>query len=219
MHAKDYLAVCFADLELVPSIYHRWHTGMHIALGGDSHQLLDNDQLNMDLFHLVYHQALTILRHLFDSDDELYLAANLYKGKRGRIKKTNLFRPFIRRKKLLYQIRAHTLPYPFEDESLFEYQQFSLKCRPADIRIPALLKAACNKDFPPLKPRFKAHAGYPDIFFINKSKDIIFFIYDDRGCEVVAKEPAALESLSSRLSGYTYDIKTRDEQLPVHLNR
>lgn len=170
MHAKDYPAVCFADLELVPSIYHRWHTGMHIALGGDSHQLLDNDQLNMDLFHLVYHQALTIFRHLFDSDDELYLAANLYKGKRGRIKKTNLFRPFIRRKKLLYRIQAHTLPYPFEDESLFEYQQFSLKCRPADIRIPALLKAACNEDFLPLNRDSKRMPATPTSFLSTKAR-------------------------------------------------
>ncbi|MFJ6414710.1 DUF3885 domain-containing protein [Terribacillus saccharophilus] len=78
------------------------------------------------------------------------------------------------------------------------------------IRISSLLKAACNEDFPPLKPRFKEYDGYPDIFFINKSKDIIFFIYDDRGCEIIAKEPAALDMLSSQLSNYTYDKKTGD---------
>lgn len=86
----------------------------------------------------------------------------------------------------------------------------SLQCESADIRISSLLKAACNEDFPPLKPRFKEYDGYPDIFFINKSKDIIFFIYDDRGYEIIAKEPAALDMSTSQLSNYTYDKKTGD---------
>ncbi|SDD62255.1 hypothetical protein SAMN05421663_11545 [Terribacillus halophilus] len=35
MHVKDYLVSRFPDLELVPSIYGNWHTGIHMELGGD----------------------------------------------------------------------------------------------------------------------------------------------------------------------------------------
>ena len=212
MHVKDYLVSRFPNLELVPSIYDQWHTGIHIELGGDIYQLLDDNQLNMDRFHLVYHQTLTIFNRLFDADDELYLVANLYKMKNTMIKKTRTIKPYVKKKDLLYQIQAQTLPYPFEveedDDNLFEYQQLSLCCKSADIRIPAILQAACNEDFPPLKPRFKSYVSYPDIFFVNKSKDIIFFVYDDRGCEVIAKKQAALDILSSQLAAYRYDEKT-----------
>ena len=51
------------------------------------------------------------------------------------------------------------------------------------------IKAVCHEDFT-LKPKLgsKSYAYYPDVFFINATKNIIFFIYDDRGCEVVAKK-------------------------------
>ena len=29
--------------------------------------------------------------------------------------------------------------------------------------------------------------SYPDVFLINATKDIVMFMYDDRGCEVIAK--------------------------------
>ena len=29
--------------------------------------------------------------------------------------------------------------------------------------------------------------SYPDVFLINAKKDIVMFMYDDRGCEVIAK--------------------------------
>lgn len=34
-----------------------------------------------------------------------------------------------------------------------------------------------------------------DVFFINKTKDIIMFIYDDRGCEVIAKNKETIRYL------------------------
>lgn len=58
-----------------------------------------------------------------------------------------------------------------------------------------LLKAACNEDFP-LKPKFgEDFIHYPDVFFVNTTKDIIFFVYDDRGCEVIAREADRIRPL------------------------
>ncbi len=65
--------------------------------------------------------------------------------------------------------------------------RFSLQCRKQNIQYPLLIKATCNEDFP-LKPKLghKHFVYYPDVFFINATKHVIFFIYDDRGCEVIA---------------------------------
>jgi len=81
-----------------------------------------------------------------------------------------------------------TYPYPFEGEEAEEYemQRFSLMCKRKDLHVPELLKAVCHEDFP-MKPGFGRDAiDYPNVFFVNITKDIIFFIYDDHGCEVIA---------------------------------
>lgn len=54
----------------------------------------------------------------------------------------------------------------FDDEDCYCIYQFSLKCNKNDIRYSELLQA---------------------VNFINATKAIIMFIYDDRGCEVIAK--------------------------------
>jgi len=35
----------------------------------------------------------------------------------------------------------------------------------------------------------------PDVFFVNRTKNIVFYTYDDRGCEVIAQNTEAIRSL------------------------
>ena len=37
--------------------------------------------------------------------------------------------------------------------------------------------------------------SYPDVFLINATKDIVMFMYDDRGCEVIAKNKEIIRDL------------------------
>lgn len=88
----------------------------------------------------------------------------------------------------------------FEDEAeAFDYCtfQFSLECTKQDIVYPLLIQAICNQDFPSLKPSLRNpyYSYEPDVFFINITKNIIFFLYDDRGCEVIAKDIETLSPL------------------------
>ncbi|MCH1624853.1 DUF3885 domain-containing protein [Ferdinandcohnia quinoae] len=199
MKIIDYLKEKFPSLELVPSIYYQWDIGIHFSLGGDIYQFKENDELNLERFQLVYTQASTIFDELFDQDDDLFLVANMYKHKTNEkcIRKLKVYHPFIKCKSNLNRIQVKTYPYPFEGDGAVEYemQQFSLLCKPGDLRVNKLLKAACNEDFP-LKPRFGGYSiSYPDVFFVNITKDIIFFVYDDRGCEVIALDAEQIHPL------------------------
>ena len=186
----DYLQEQFPTLALVPSIYNQWNTGIHFTLGGPIYQFNENGELNLEMFELVYKQTIQIFNELFDQTDDIFLVTNVYKNKTNQ-KRTNrlkVYKPFIKNRMYLNQIQVKTLPYPFEvnEGEEYEMQQFSLLCKPCDLRITELLKAACNEDFP-LKPRYGGYPiNYPDVFFVNVTKDIIFFVYDDRGCEVIA---------------------------------
>lgn len=64
-------------------------------------------------------------------------------------------------------------------------QGFRCKCIP-------LIKAICNKD-KNIKPKI-----FHDIFFINLSKDTIYHIYDDRGCDVIASSIEVLRYMHKK---------------------
>ncbi|MFB7138489.1 DUF3885 domain-containing protein [Gottfriedia sp. NPDC056225] len=211
MNLQHYLKEKFPTVELIPSIYYQWDSGIHFSLGGDLYQFKEKDKLNLDMFKLVYEQTLTIFNELFDQDDEVFLVTNLYKHKtkEKRIKKLKVYKRFLKNKNDLNKIHFKSYPYPFEmdDAEEYEMQQFSLNCKRKDLRVHQLLKAACNEDFPSLHPRFGGYSiGYPDIFFVNVTKDIIFFIYDDRGCEVIARDVDRLRLLYKKYFDWVEDI-------------
>ncbi|WP_438361578.1 DUF3885 domain-containing protein [Priestia megaterium] len=100
--------------------------------------------------------------------------------------------------RLKFRLKQETLPYIFgeeEDADKYSTSQFYLRCRKQDIRYTLLIKAACNEDFP-LKPKLGKTEGsyYPDLFFVNVTRNLIFFIYDDRGCEVIASDKGSIRS-------------------------
>ncbi len=199
MNIMDYLNSRFPTVKLVPSIYDQWDIGVHFSLGGEMYQFKEKDKLNLERFHLVYKQTSVIFNELFEQNDDLFLVTNMYKHKtkEKHAKKLKVYQPFLKQKDHLNRIQVTTYPYPFEMEEAaeLEMQQFSLLCKRKDIRVNELLKAASNEDFP-LKPKFGGSSiGYPDIFFVNITKDIIFFIYDDRGCEVIACEADRIRPL------------------------
>ncbi|MEK4029602.1 DUF3885 domain-containing protein [Pseudobacillus sp. FSL P4-0506] len=199
MDVAEYLKKRFPSIELVPSIYNQWDIGIHFSLGTEIYQFKENGGLNLERFRVVYKQAFTIFNELFEREDNLLLVTNIYKHKnqKQQTKKLKVYQPFLKCKNALKRIQVRTYPYPFESDEAKDYerQQFSLLCKREDIRMNELLKAACNEDFP-LKPKLgEDFIHYPDVFFVNTTKDIIFFVYDDRGCEVIAREADRIRSL------------------------
>ncbi|KAA0955444.1 DUF3885 domain-containing protein [Sporosarcina sp. ANT_H38] len=198
MNIMEYLNEKFPTVELVPTVYYQWDIGIHFSLGKGIYQLRENGELNLERFRIGYKQTLTIFKELFDQNDDLFLVTNIYRQKTQQpTKKMKVYQPNLRDKNKLKQLQVKTYPYPFEENEREEYemQQFSLHCKVNDIRVNGLLKAAINEDFP-LKPRFGGDSvHYPDVFFVNITKDIIFFVYDDRGCEVISRTADRLRPL------------------------
>ncbi|MCM3725086.1 DUF3885 domain-containing protein [Neobacillus cucumis] len=217
MNIKDYLNERFSTLELVPSIYYQWDIGIHFSLAGEIYQFKKNDGLNLERFRLVYKQTSTLFNELFEQNDDLFLVTNVYKNKTKEksTRKLKVYQPFLKCKCHLNGIQVKTYPYPFELDEAEEYemQQFSLLCKRGDIRVNEILKAACNEDFP-LKPKFGGYSiDYPDVFFVNIKKDIIFFVYDDRGCEVIAREAEQIRPLYEKYNDWVEEVdKKRIEQ-------
>lgn len=181
------------------------------CLGENIYQLKANEELNLKMFRIVYEQTSIIFNELFEQNDDIFLVTNMYKHKKKEkcIRKLKVYQPFLKCKNHLNQIMVKTYPYPFEINKAEEYemQQFSLLCKPRDLRVTELLKAASNEDFPQ-KPKFGGYSiDYPDVFFVNITKDIIFFIYDDRGCEVIAHDFKRIRPLYEKYHDWVEEYK------------
>lgn len=199
MKIVDYLNEKFPTVVLVPSVYYQWDIGIHFSLGEGIYQFKENGELNLEMFSTAYKQTFKIFDELFDQNDDLILVTNNYKWKKQQqTTKLKVYQPNLRDKNILKKLQSKTYPYPFEEDEKedYEMQQFSLQCKVSDINLEGLLKASLNEDFPPVKPRFGCDSVYyPDVFFVNTTKDIIFFVYDDRGCEVIALTAEKLRPL------------------------
>lgn len=197
---NEYLYTYFPGVDVKPSLYYQWPIGLHFELGGEFSLFMeDSDDLNIETFSYIYSQAESIFKDLFADEDELLLVTNISKEKTHHGNhRMKVYHRNLKNKQLKYQIRQATLPYVFEEEDCIdEYytSRYVLKCQTKDFHIKRLIKAACNEDFP-LKPKFGGdYVLYPDVFFVNMTKNIIFFIYDDRGCEVIASDLETIRPL------------------------
>ncbi|WP_281202843.1 DUF3885 domain-containing protein [Cytobacillus kochii] len=214
MELSNYLQSQFPGLKLMPSIYQQWNIGIPFTFAEEIYQFNEQGQLNMDRFELVYEQATTLFKELFASEDEVMLVTNMYKmaKKEKRTRKLKVYQSHLKQRKKLYQLQVETMPYPFEveDAGAYQLQQFSLLCQCRDVQIDSLIKAAAHEDFP-LKPRFGGyHINYPDVFFINLTRDVIFFIYDDRGCEVIARNVQILRQLYEKYGNWIDEVDRAD---------
>ncbi|UTR15502.1 DUF3885 domain-containing protein [Salipaludibacillus sp. LMS25] len=222
MELRDYLNTFFPGLCLQPSLFIQWDVGIHFELGEGIYQFKDGNRLNIDRFERVYYQALSLFNDLFSEEDDIYLVTNVYFYKRDRkkIKPTKVYDRFLKNKHLKLKLRQKASPFVFGEEDAEEYDttQFYLKCKKQDLNYLLLIKAACNEDFP-LKPKLGRKNGsyYPDVFFINISKNLIFFIYDDRGCEVIANKKEAIMPLYKEYNGWIpeYDREEIERNLQL----
>ena len=199
MDLNKYLNTFFPGLVLKPSLYHQWDIGLHFELGGGVYQFKEGtEKLDFERFKQVYRQTHCIFQEIFSEEDVVFLVTNVYKRTtEHRIQRIKVYDRNMKNKYLKYQLKQETLPYLFDEEDADDYYttRYSLKCRKQDINYQLLIKAACNEDFP-LKPKLGGfYAHYPDVFFVNATKNVIFFIYDDRGCEVIASNQETIRPL------------------------
>ncbi|WP_106101795.1 DUF3885 domain-containing protein [Bacillus wiedmannii] len=212
MQLKEYMNETFPGVTLVPHIYFQWENHLHFHFGKGLFVERTED-VNREYFTQLYTYNKYLFEDIFSKEDEVFLVTNVYRFKKENVKnlqKINLYRRFIHNRDLKYHIRQETIPFVFEEEAdLYCTYQVSLKCFACDIKYMPLIQAANHEDFPGLYPRFgrKKEIFYPDVFLINVTKDIIMFIYDDRGCEVIAKNKEIIRNLYEKYKEWIPDYE------------
>lgn len=219
MELKEYINTTFPGLILKPSLYYQWNKSIHFDLAKGLYQFKEEtDELNPAYFNTIYNQAISLFNELFSDEDKILLVTNVYQYKhyrRSSKKKIKVYSHYIKNKDVRFHLKQETLPYMFDDEEEADEMcttQLSLECCKQDIYYPLLIKAICNQDFPLLKPRLHNPYGlyYPDVFFINATNNVILYIYDDRGCEVIASDIETIRLLYEKYADWV-DEYCREE--------
>ncbi|WP_144557943.1 DUF3885 domain-containing protein [Shouchella miscanthi] len=176
MNHLIYLRNEFKELDLINSTFHDLPLSLHIELQESLYQLDDSGNINFDYFDTIYSRATDIFKDLFINEDQLFFVT-VARSEKAISKPIGLFNKFINR---INQYKLHTFE---ENDEFGRLVQYSLQTQKKFLHYNKIIKAICNQDFKDLTPRFndKLLSTYPEVFFINKDKGIIFHIYDDRG--------------------------------------
>lgn len=199
MAINYFLKENFPNLKLRPPLFYNWDIGIRFELGNPDDEDVETYMKG------VYERAITIFKSLHSTEDEIFIVANVHHaGEENELKrrKIKIFNHYIKSKKVLYRLQHKIIPYVFEDVYDiydFETHRYSLQCDISDLKYINLIKAICNHDMN-ITPKI-----YHDIFFINKTRNTIFHIYDDRGCDVIASDKASIDHLYTKYNNWILD--------------
>ncbi|MEB1808375.1 MAG: DUF3885 domain-containing protein [Bacillaceae bacterium] len=129
---------------------------------------------------------------LFDSNDEMYVVSNVYDQ---RLKKKGLFPKIVKNQKVLKSITSYPIinPYLEEDEPEEDRKanRMILKCRKKDL----------NKNM----IRKYLDSEVAELFFININKELIYYIYDSRGSDLVSAKSKTIQPYYERFNDRVLD--------------
>ena len=86
-----------------------------------------------------------------------------------------------------------------EEDTEMETKQYSLKVKKHDVRLGYLIQSIGNKEFG-MKPRVNG-----SFYLLNLTKETLFHMYDDRGCDVYCLEKEKLLPLYYKLRKWILD--------------
>lgn len=199
MILNGYMSEKYPNLKLRPPLFYNWNIGIRFELGNPEE---NNKEEYMER---VYERALTLFKSLHSLNDEIMVVANVHHAGEENIlnrRKLKVFSHYVKSKDFLFRLKHKVIPYVFEDVYEiydFETHRYTLSCKVSDLKYFNLIKAICNHDMD-IKPKI-----YHDVFFINRNKDTVFHIYDDRGCDVIATDKETIRSLYGGYNDWILD--------------
>lgn len=208
MSLNDYMLKTFPGLELKQPLFYNWNIGIRFELGvyRDCTSVYGEDLY----LEGVYKRAITLFKSLHSPNDDIYIVVNVhdYGSRYAFKKKLNIFSKYIKDKSVLFKLHENTIPYLYpenDDEGICKTHRFTLKCKAFDLKYIPMLKAICNIDMGRIRPKISN-----EVYFVNATKNTIFQVYDDRGCDLVATTLESIVHIYKTYNDWILDYN-RDE--------
>ncbi|MCO4327713.1 hypothetical protein MTQ94_10045 [Staphylococcus agnetis] len=166
---------------------------VHLDLSEGEYQFIyGTDSLNDTYFSNVYCNAIDVFEKLFSSTDEVEMI-HLVINFNNKYTKTRLIEKYTNKyKSLPHRIES------YKNCDGIKCFAFTYKVSIKNIKYRSLIKAICNQDFPQLKPIINQGLQYSEVYFVNKTKKVLYYLYDDRGLWLYFNDYNELEDFKAR---------------------
>ncbi|OLP63083.1 hypothetical protein BACPU_34830 [Bacillus pumilus] len=190
----------FPKLLLAPPLFYEWPYGLRFEVAdwslGKKAEVLEK----------AGDRAFDIVKSSFHPEDDMFLVTDVYSEHAHELTKRKLlvYQKYVDRN-MRFRLRHKQFTYEHpEIEEALKIERLTIKCQLKDIRMRPLLRAICQEDFPAPNQIMKGKLGY-EIYLINLSKKMIFHLYDDRGCDLIAADPEDLRPVYQDLKHWLLD--------------
>ena len=208
LHA--FLEKNFQGLILRPALFYSWKSSIRFEISNPSIAFSEKENLLQ-----IINRTTTLFEKIFDDEDEILFVTDVHTNKNNPFlykKPLNVYLKYVKFKEKLYKLQYSLIPSVFEEEAEeWEYVQdvthrFVLRCKKNEIKYLQLLKAISYEDFayPSTILKNNPESGY-DIYFINLTQKVIYHLYDDRGCDILAADKETIRFLYDEYNDWILD--------------
>ena len=202
MTLDDFMKKRFPGLKLGSPLFYAWNVSIRFELGVNDSPV----SIHENPFYLqgVYRRAIDLFEALHAPEDEMYLVVDVHDFGSGHAlrRKLNVFAKYVKKNAVLRRLQHENRSYIYpedDEEGTFRTHRFSLRCSRSDLRYVALLKAICNQDM-----GRSPSIHYP-IYFVNETKGTIYYVYDDRGCDLLGVDKDAIQWVYKEFNDWILD--------------
>lgn len=201
---QSFLDQSFHGLELAPPLFYSWESGLRFEIANPKLSYTEPGYLAQ-----AFERSKSLFDAVFDVEDEILFVADIATWRHSPFihkKPINIYRKYIRQANALYDLKLQVLETTEEEDDEIATFRFSYACRKKDIRYPQLLQAICYEDFGHPSTILKNQKGSScQIYFVNLSKKLIYHLYDDRGCDIIAADKDEMEYLYEKYNDWILD--------------
>lgn len=199
---NSYLDEKFPELKIEKPLFYNWPIGLRFEIGQDELEVSE------EYFNAAHERAVSIFETVFSQNDEIEIIYQQYSDGRKKIRKGHfIFKQIESTKNGLAQYSnvrdIYELSYKSECWKRVNIPSLNLKA----INYKNILLSLIHTDFGCRSPSISG-----ECFFINKSKNIIVNLYDDRGMDVISASKDVLIPLYKQHNNWllNYDRKKMD---------
>ena len=203
---RQFLNDHFKKLKIKANLFYNWKFGLRF-------NLQNGETDTEEYFEEVAKRANTIFENSFEKTDNVFLVYMDYKYKRRKIRFSNFtFNQIdnLRKTEVDYSKKSRI----YEPNDKFDLRNIAVIKLTADrINYKNILTAIANSDFPPRQPSL-GFLTSKEVYFINIDKKLVFYMYDDRGLDLISSDKETLKAIYTKYNSWLleYDREQIDRQ-------
>ncbi|TWT07975.1 DUF3885 domain-containing protein [Planococcus sp. CPCC 101016] len=209
VNPEQYLIKHFNGLALEPALFYIWQNSMRFEIS-DPQIPFDDPTVMRQTFS----RAGALFDAVFRTEDELLLMTDILTKTQNNFlhkKPLNVYRKYVKHRTVLNRLQLQEFDDLEEESKTYRYW---LPCQKGDIRYPQLLQAICYEDFGHSSRILKSNPQVgSNVYFINLSRNMIFHLYDDRGCDILAADKEKLRFLHEDFNSWILDYDREEIDL------